>query len=266
MKVFFIRPEYLSMFGKDFILHNTGIMKFILPLLGSLVICYSCSIYTQTALLDERDGQEYPVVQIGDQYWMAANLAYLPEVCPSKSECGFYVYGYEGSDVAEAKKTMEYETYGVLYNWYAAMDIDTASQSKGRKTVDKPSKGICPDGWHLPSDDEVSLMEKILETNPGFDKNENRRKTGDVGKKIKSGSGWSQNGNGTNESGLGILPSGIRYQDGYFTKQLEYGYFWTSTEEYETSARYRFLVFNSDGTYTGYPDKRIGMPVRCIRD
>lgn len=69
-------------------------------------------------------GVHYPVIKIGDQKWMAKNLAYLPSVSHpdtnSDTEKLYYVYGYEGTDVMEAKATENYGTYGVLYNWPAA--------------------------------------------------------------------------------------------------------------------------------------------------
>jgi len=231
-----------------------------------IVMTTSCLVYNEKFLVDSRDGKEYPVVKIGDQNWMGANLAYLPFVYPSESDSGFYVYGYEGRDTSLAKRTKEYQTYGCLYNWAIAMNLSLEANDHFQHLYDNTWQGICPDGWHLPTNDEVREMEKLLETYPDFPKEDERRHTGDVGKKLKSQFGWHENGNGTNETGFSMLPSGIRYQDGYFTKQGQYGYFWTSTEVYDGSANYRYMVYNSDGTCIGYPSKKIGMPVRCLKD
>jgi len=85
------------------------------------------------------EGYDYSTVQIGDQCWFSENCRYLPEVSPSSagSETSpyYYVYGYQGTDVEEAKATYNYDTYGVLYNWPAVM-----------------TEGICPSGWHIPTD------------------------------------------------------------------------------------------------------------------
>lgn len=238
-----------------------SIAIYVLP----VIFFSSCYVCNEGILADERDGKEYPVVQIGDQCWMAENLAYLPYVYPSKSDSGYYVYGYEGNDINAARGSKEYQQYGVLYNWAVAMNLPLSADSILQKN-DKKHRGICPRGWHLPSNDEVLKMEKFLETTPDFSVEDERRNTGDVGKKLKSTQGWFEGGNGTDEAGFSALPSGIRYQDGFFTKEGKYGYFWTSTDLYGGSAFYRYMVYNNDGTFIGFPSKKIGMPVRCLKD
>src|SRR5690554_6870297 len=124
------------------------------------IIFYKPTIEEPTSgtFTDTRDGNVYNWVKIGNQIWMAENLAYLPEVVHSNAEFqtqssngqpGYGVYGYDGNDVATAKSQSNYTTYGVLYNWYAAMNGAESSMAN-------PSgvQGVCPDGWHLPSDDE----------------------------------------------------------------------------------------------------------------
>jgi hypothetical protein len=93
--------------------------------------------------IDKRDGHEYKWVKIGNQTWMAENLAYLPEVCPPEEECGYYVYDYRGISVQEAGQEQNYNDRGVLYNFKAA---STA----------------CPPGWHLPTDEEWKILEYFL--------------------------------------------------------------------------------------------------------
>ena len=94
----------------------------------------------------EHEGNSYPTVRIGDQCWFSENCRYLPEVSPpiegSETDPYYYVYGYEGTDLAAAKSTENYALYGVLYNWPAVM-----------------TEGICPSGWHIPTDFEWGTME-----------------------------------------------------------------------------------------------------------
>jgi uncharacterized protein (TIGR02145 family) len=91
---------------------------------------------------------------------MAENLKYLPSVVGpgtgSNSEAYCYVYGYDGTSISAAKATENYATYGVLYNWTAAMNGAESSDAN-------PSgvQGICPDGWHLPSDAEWKQLRCI---------------------------------------------------------------------------------------------------------
>ena len=93
---------------------------------------------------DPRDGTVYQCVRIGTQVWMTKNLAYLPSVNEvadgSDSVAKYYVYGYDGTDVATAKATSNYTDYGVLYNYPAAIIS-------------------APTGFHVPSDEELNVLE-----------------------------------------------------------------------------------------------------------
>lgn len=107
---------------------------------------------------DTRDNKTYKTVKIGNQLWFAENLAYLPQVSPASEGASdrpyFYVYGYNGTDVAEAKATESYKSRGVLYNWLAA------GGSMDSKNDDLPSgiQGPCPAGWHVPSEAEWDIL------------------------------------------------------------------------------------------------------------
>ncbi|MGI5862774.1 MAG: FISUMP domain-containing protein [Myxococcales bacterium] len=101
-----------------------------LATLGGALLLAGCSdgpCEELEALVDSRDGNQYSIVAIGEQCWMAENLRYLPEVgdTVSNSEPRYYVWGYRGADVGEAKAftasdALVYRDYGVLYNWPAA--------------------------------------------------------------------------------------------------------------------------------------------------
>lgn len=91
------------------------------------------------AMTDARDGRTYKILKVGNDWWMSENLSYLPSVSypweASNYEPHIYVYDYDGRDPFEAKQTLNYQKYGALYNFAAAISS-------------------CPDGWHLPSYEE----------------------------------------------------------------------------------------------------------------
>lgn len=212
---------------------------------------------TEGTFIDSRDGNEYNWVQIGDQVWMAENLAYLPSVNMvadgSEDAAGsyYYVYGYDGTNVADAKATGNYTTYGVLYNWTAAMDGEASS------TTDPSGiQGVCPTGWHLPSDAEWTELTDYLGG------------TGAGGKLKETGTThWdSPNTGATNETGFTALPGGTRNYDGAFYNIGLNGLWWSATEIDATKAWYRYVGYDYSDVGRDYVYKKIGFSVRCVRD
>jgi len=197
----------------------------------------------------DADGKSYPIVQIGEQWWMAENLAYLPKVYPSSSgsleESRYYVNDFEDTIVSSAKQLSNYFTYGVLYNWTAAL-------------------AACPSGWHLPSIDEwEQLSQFISDQNGGYTKNSDG--WFGVGTHLKATSGWF-NGNGTDDYGFSGLPSGYRYQDGDFSGIGGNGYWWSSTEGGTNDAWGRNLYYNNTKVYQTNFSRESGFSVRCVKD
>jgi len=224
------------------------------------VIFYKPTIEETTSgtFIDSRDGNEYNWVQIGDQVWMAENLAYLPSVNMvadgSEDAAGsyYYVYGYDGTNVAEAKATDNYATYGVLYNWTAAMNGEASSTTN-------PSgiQGVCPTGWHLPSDAEWTELTDYLGG------------TSVVGGKLKETgtTHWnSPNTGATNETGFTALPGGTRNYYGTFLSIGDFGYWWSATENDADDAWYRLMYYNNYYVDRDYFNKELGFSVRCVRD
>ena len=217
--------------------------------------------------IDSRDNTEYSWVQIGEQIWMAENLKYLPSVVGpgtgSNSEAYCYVYGYYGTSISAAKATENYATYGVLYNWTAAMNGAESSDAN-------PSgvQGICPDGWHLPSDAEWKQLEMYLGMSETDVNSTGWRGTVEGGKLKEAGTThWADpNAGANNESGFTALPGGDRDGDGYFGDIRKYGCWWSSTEYSASNAWSRHLGYGSSnvGRYDGY--KSVGFSVRCLRD
>lgn len=200
---------------------------------------------------DPRDGTTYTARKIGNQTWMETNLAYLPMVGPpdwsSDNQEVCYVYGYQGTDISEAKATQNYSTYGVLYNWPAAMTA-------------------CPAGWHLPTDDDWKILEIYLGMETEDADQVHFRATGDVGTKLKSDTGWDSEGNGSNESGFGALPGGSRGNNDAFGGAGIYCNFWTATLTPGNLPWNRFVSYNKTGVSRYAFDKKLGFSVRCVKD
>jgi uncharacterized protein (TIGR02145 family) len=199
-------------------------------------------------------GYDYSTVQIGEQCWFAENCRYLPAVVPSSVGSNIlpfsYVYGYEGYSVAAAKATANYETYGVLYNRPAVM-----------------VEGICPSGWHIPSDGEWQTMEISLGMSEADAASEGWRGS-PVGDYMKSTSGWSDwsgsSGNGSNSSGFTGLPGGYRYA-GDFYGNGDYVDWWSASESGSNSWG-RVLCYDNDDVGRFSNDLSNGYSARCVRD
>jgi uncharacterized protein (TIGR02145 family) len=205
---------------------------------------------------DPRDGKVYQTVVIGNQEWMAENLAYLPSVVGpgtgSNTTSYYYVYGYDGTNVTDAKATSNYTTYGVLYNWPAAM-AGSASSNANPSGV----QGVCPAGWHLPSGAEWKELTDYL-----------GGKSVAGGKLKETGTThWqSPNRGATNETGFTALPGGSRNNNGTFD-YIGYNGIWWSATEYDTDyAWYRYMYYNYSDVDRDYNNKEVGFSVRCVRD
>ncbi|MEI8112704.1 MAG: FISUMP domain-containing protein [Bacteroidia bacterium] len=199
---------------------------------------------------DSRDGHVYQWLKIGTQIWMVENLAFLPAVSPcregSVSKPFYYVYGYAGINVADAKASGNYKTYGVLYNWIAA-------------------KKACPVGWHLPTDQEWKELEIELGMSAVLS-NAIGSRGKEYGAKMKASQDWYKLGNGTNSSKFSALPGGGRYGDGSFGNTERNGYWWSSSEFDGAFSWGRGLGYDNSEIYKGVNYKENGFSVRCIKD
>lgn len=230
-------------------------------------ISYEVEIFKCT----DSDGKNYKTVKIGQQVWMAENLAWLPSVSPplqgSNTEYYYYVYGYEGTSVSVAKDTDNYKTYGVLYNWPAAM-AGAASSSANPSGV----QGVCPAGWHIPSDAEWTQLENYLIANGyNYDGTISGYK---FAKSMAATSNWNAHtgigniGNNlslNNKSGFSALPGGRRH-DGGFLASEDIGYWWISTMTSVGFAWHRSLQYNSGSIGSSGYRNDYGFSVRCVRD
>ena len=197
---------------------------------------------------DARDGQIYKSAKIGNQVWMAEDLNYDYNEGTAKSYC----YNDEQESCAK---------YGRLYTWAAAMDSAGVFGDGGKGcgydvtcSAKEPVRGVCPESWHLPSDTEW----KTLFTAVGGE---------DVaGTKLKSKSGWYNNGNGTDEYGFSGVPAGNRDREGLYNDAGKDARFWSSTERGSFPAYLWIFSYGNTTVSSGYHDKFFGYSIRCIKD
>ena len=243
-------------------------------------------------MVDSRDNHVYKTVEIGEQTWMAENLAYLPKVnkpaaaATCEGEPLYFVYDYDGEDVNAAKNTETYKTYGVLYNWYAAMNKEN-EEGKDADAVPSGVQGICPSGWHLPSKAEWKILENfVAEHLPPVEGDVWEDDFGDkhsdpncknVWSALAGLEGWSASGNSDmnpdlangprNTYGLTIIPSGQCYQTGSFGWSESGADFWTTEMQSQGAGNITFSNNSYGITYSKYgiTPKR-GFPIRCIKD
>ncbi len=206
-------------------------------------------------ITDSRDGHLYKTVQIGNQVWMAENLAYMPKVSLAKTQGGIWVYNYDGNSTEAAKALEPFQVYGCLYDWNTAV-----ANTHGN------GKDICPKGWHLPTDQEWKELERSLGMDPSDSDSVATRISGKVGKQLKNDSGWDDAGGGDNSSGFSALPAGCRNTAGYFINLGRAAAFWTSTEVDAAMAWNRIILFNSTGVDRMVWSKLNGRSIRCIKD
>lgn len=187
---------------------------------------------SQGSLIDTRGGisKTYKTVKIGNQWWMAENLAY-------NVGDGCWAYDNDESNIA---------TYGRLYNVEAA-------------------KKACPSGWHLPTDKEWVQLEMAI----GMSKSEaddiDDRGTNE-GTKLKATSGWKNTGNGTDDYGFSALPGGARYTTGDFHSIGDLGTWWSANETSTSGAWTRYLYSIDTKVYRNFYHANLGFSVRCVRD
>ena len=198
---------------------------------------------------DDRDGHIYQWIKIGDQIWMAENLAYLPamhRISDALFDCAcYYVYDYDGNDIDEAKVKFAYRKYGVLYNWTAAI-------------------AACPEGWHLPDDKEWIALEQHLGMNDNESGNRGWRVSGETGQKIKSVAGWYVN-NGTDDAGFSALPGGCRGYGGYESEGY-CAYFWTASPAGGDNGWRRGFCCDDIGSCREEDRRYFAISVRCVKD
>lgn len=195
---------------------------------------------------DSKDNETYKVVKIGDQIWMAENLR-----TTYYSNGDEIAEGTEAGDISgetDPQYWFSYNddlnnipTYGRLYTWYTLND----------------SRNVCPDGWHIPSNNEWTELVNHL--------------GGEfiAGGKLKENGTlhwFSPNEGATNESGFTALPGGMRGYGGSYGNLGYAGNWWSSTENTTIESYSWGLSFNNESIYYGGSDKKVGFSIRCLKD
>lgn len=205
-----------------------------------------------TLLEDARDGQSYATVQIGDQCWMAEslNIGTMINASQEMSDDGIIErYCYDDN-------TANCDEYGGLYQWDEMMQYNNV-----------PGKqGICPDGWHLPTDIEWYVLEYFVD--PTIPLTTGWRGIDGGGKLKEAGTThWqSPNTGATNSSGFTALPGGFRDTNGDCSYLTSSAGWWSSTEYSSSSAWVRSLQNNYAQAYRSYNIGDYGFSVRCLLD
>jgi uncharacterized protein (TIGR02145 family) len=195
--------------------------------------------------MTDQEGNVYRTVQIGTQVWMAENLRTKKykngDIIPNITNGSDWINQSNGAYCIYMNNSSVDCPYGKLYNWYAVND----------------NRGICPSGWHMPSDNEWLILENFLGG------------ASIAGGKLKnSGSDYWANPNtsANNSSGFSGLPGGGRLTDGNFGPLNTWGQYWTSTESETFLAWSRTFEYNSAIVFRSTNGKTVGFAIRCVKD
>ncbi|MDR0983358.1 MAG: hypothetical protein LBM07_09000 [Culturomica sp.] len=210
---------------------------------------------------DSRDNQVYPTVQIGSQCWMAKNLNYGSRVSGNDNKThkrsGVQKICYDNLE-------SNCDIYGGLYSWKETVNGENSGSIKYVVGSSNVIQGVCPDGWHVPSDEEFKTLEMQLGMTQA-QANTMYGRSNDQGLQLKSTTGWLSNGNGTNSSGWSGLPGGYRNNSGStFSNVGAGGYWWSSSENRSSSAWRRALVYVNATVHRFTYNKSYGFSVRCL--
>ncbi|MDY6329951.1 MAG: FISUMP domain-containing protein [Fibrobacter sp.] len=221
-------------------------------------------------MTDERDGQVYKTVKIGDQWWMAENLNYAY----TKPTPQYYYGTIDIIDSASFCYNNEPDScakYGRLYTWEASMDCVDAEIDDYRCPIksrnnDFKIRGVCPDKWHVPSVNEWKSLQYVVNY---------------FATDLKSTEGWLDNGNGSDVVGFRILPTGyyINYLENFefnfaFEDIGKKTCFWTLRQEtiYPdcpicAEDAYPFCISSNSKDFSFNKEPKIyAFPVRCVKD
>ncbi|TVR79297.1 MAG: hypothetical protein EA412_06675 [Chitinophagaceae bacterium] len=201
------------------------------------------------------DGNSYGVVEIGTQCWMSENLNTITHT--------------HGNSWCYDHDSLMCDSYGRLYDWEAIMAGENSSNQ-----IPSGVQGICPDGWHVPSDNEWKELEVYLgmcEGNTFGCADATGWRGFDIGSQLAGTynlwhDGQLKSHNRFNFSGFNGLPGGYRFSTACAQNVIgHYGFWWTATE-INTNAWTRHLDENLTSVNRNGNNKNHGFSIRCIKD
>jgi len=204
-------------------------------------------------------GQIYNTVQIFSQCWLKENLnigTMIDVSANMKDNATMEKYCYDNDPDSCSK-------YGGLYQWPEMMQYSTL----------QGSQGICPSGWHVPTDEEWKILEGAVDSqysigDPEWDISKYFRGL-DAGMNLKTSQEWYGGGNGNDLHGFSGLPAGARGYDGgvyLFVGNGKYGNFWSSSMLTKYGNWAHMLGHGSDGVMRMPSSTEYGYSVRCLKD
>jgi len=214
------------------------------------------------------DGNVYNTLALGSQCWMAENLRTRHYSNGNPIDLGTITSSITPYRYYPAGDSANVGTYGYLYNWVAVMNGATSSELNPSRV-----QGICPTGWHVPSDAEWTELETFVSSQSQYVCN--YQNSPYIGKALASTTGWSSStstacgvGNTqitNNATGFNALPAGNYYASG----GNGFGYyanFWTTTEATSGNAYSYRLAYTSPSLNRSNSGEASGFSVRCVED
>lgn len=205
------------------------------------------------------DGNVYQTLVFGNQEWMVENLKVTHysngDPIPHVTDDGAWISTSLDAYCVYDNTPSNADTYGNLYNWY---------------TVDDP-RGLAPEGWHVPTDEEIMELEMYLGMSYSEAHNRGYRGTNEGSKIVGRADLWTdgalENDPEFDTSGFNFLPAGYRYYlNGNYSNMGNDGYLWSFAEQVITNNWNRKLYYNYTAVYRNSSHKRNGFSIRCVKD
>jgi uncharacterized protein (TIGR02145 family) len=221
---------------------------------GELVIIPHVFLCGDT-IKDARDGQIYGTVKIGSQCWMKQNLNVGTKVEVAAEQANNHIlekYCFNGLE-------SNCDVYGGLYQWAEMVQyLNGATNASNWNPVPSGNiRGICPTGWHIPTDAEWTAL---IDTLGGY---------WEAGGKLKEPGTvhWADPNEGaTNETGFTALGAGARFYEGTYYYLRGFTYFWTATHYGQNVAWHYNLLNFAPNANRDYKMRTDGFSVRCLKD